>query len=428
MIVEVKLEDLEKKYNEITFGLRMDAAKGGNWKDDFSKDKIEDYKNLLAPNLTDDWTALIDAATVGDQESGKFKVNHAAFIIRGVRQGFILLDDVYKYEEYLDIFNRNRNQFAEKDLGQYKDQGDYSYFTQMAVGIKYREEDDVSSAKGVSKKDKFKKLLVHQSNGFSMYKIPERKDMDGKENAYYNASCELGSGTEWCTATGRTKDYFDQYTREGALFIFINDGAPDEKYQYSPAENQFMDRFDDDILNTSSTKAILDRLKGGLEWIDKNEPGGLSLHLKMVMGAPIEEVKKILNFTFDVDTEDEWVHTLFEDYFKDYLMDAQAGNWDNDGVVKKYFKDKQLSPYNANNWLELLKLSQQIFGRLINYGVDDVMHDLLRDYRLADLSSARGGDQFTKPYLPLFYEEVIKKALDVYLEGNTIEFDYEGIL
>jgi hypothetical protein len=57
-----------------------------------------------------------------------------------------------------------------------------------------------------------------------------------------DASCELGAGTEWCTAwTGRRreKNQFENYTKDGPLFVWIEpDGT---RYQFHFENAQFMD-------------------------------------------------------------------------------------------------------------------------------------------------------------------------------------------
>jgi len=82
-------------------------------------------------------------------------------------------------------------------------------------------------------------------DGFDVYELPKgRKDL-------YGASCELGSGTEWCTATGKTRQFFEEYISSGPLFIFIKPGS-NEKYQFSYENNQFMDKYDTPIITSTS--------------------------------------------------------------------------------------------------------------------------------------------------------------------------------
>jgi hypothetical protein len=47
----------------------------------------------------------------------------------------------------------------------------------------------------------------------------------------YAASCKLGQGTKWCTATTENDYYYKQYTRGNKkLYIFINKQNKNEKY------------------------------------------------------------------------------------------------------------------------------------------------------------------------------------------------------
>ena len=80
---------------------------------------------------------------------------------------------------------------------------------------------------------------VLRVDGFSVYKIPQgRTDL-------YGVSCELGSGSEWCTSTGNSRNYFDDYISNDDLYIFIKGN---EKYQFHYESNQFMDKNDQSII------------------------------------------------------------------------------------------------------------------------------------------------------------------------------------
>ena len=100
-------------------------------------------------------------------------------------------------------------------------------------------EADPSKDKGVAKDDKYASLRIGEVDGFTVYKIPQ-----GLKNLK-QASCDLGSGTEWCTAhSGAT--YFEQYIDEGPLYIF--DNGKGEKYQFHFESEQFMDKNDNSVV------------------------------------------------------------------------------------------------------------------------------------------------------------------------------------
>ena len=66
----------------------------------------------------------------------------------------------------------------------------------------------------------------------------------------WEASCKLGRGTTWCTASTEDDYYYQHYTDQGPLFISINKHN-DEKYQFHFETRQFMDKDDRwvDIVN-----------------------------------------------------------------------------------------------------------------------------------------------------------------------------------
>lgn len=65
----------------------------------------------------------------------------------------------------------------------------------------------------------------------------------------YAASCKLGQGTTWCTASTESDHYYKSYKEEygGEYYIIINKQDPAEKYQFHFESKQFMDRDDFDI-------------------------------------------------------------------------------------------------------------------------------------------------------------------------------------
>lgn len=171
----------------------------------------------------------------------KNKLALALWMIKRIEQEFILPEDIYKWEDYFDIFKRRKNQFPVKDINQIKTEDQIDEFVNKAIELLELEKDPTQK-KGVSKEDKFKDLKIGEVEGFQVYKIPQ-----GTSDEMYGAACELGSGTSWCTATGNTKTWFDRYAKDGPLYIFIGPGG--EKYQFHYESNQFMNKNDRSILS-----------------------------------------------------------------------------------------------------------------------------------------------------------------------------------
>ena len=150
-------------------------------------------------------------------------------------------EDIYKYEKYLDIFKRRKKEYKIQDINQIKTPQQLQDFIKTSVELSNQEEQNPSAQKGMSKTEKFKDLKIGDVEGFSVYMIPkDREDL-------YPTSCELGSGTEWCTAAGNYEGYFKSYIKDGPLFIFIDNTNPKNKYQVHFESEQFMDKNDNPI-------------------------------------------------------------------------------------------------------------------------------------------------------------------------------------
>lgn len=150
-------------------------------------------------------------------------------------------EDISKYKTYLDIFKRNKREYPLKDINMVKDQNALDGFIKKSREIQAKEEGDISQQKGVSKSEKYTKLKLGEVDGYEIFKFPKgSKDL-------YGASCELGAGTSWCTATGNTDTWFLDYIDQGDIYVIINKSNPKDKYQFHYESNSYMDPNDIDI-------------------------------------------------------------------------------------------------------------------------------------------------------------------------------------
>ena len=63
----------------------------------------------------------------------------------------------------------------------------------------------------------------------------------------YAASCKLGQGSRWCTASTETSSYFDRYSKDSNLYIILNKYNGKEKYQFHIESDSYMDINDEEI-------------------------------------------------------------------------------------------------------------------------------------------------------------------------------------
>ena len=147
-------------------------------------------------------------------------------------------EDISKYKKHLETFKRNKREYPLKDINMVKDQNALDDFIKKSREIQAREEEDISQQKGVSKSEKYTKLKLGEVDGYEIFKFPK----GSKE--LYGASCELGSGTDWCTATGNTDSFFRDYINRGDIYIITSKSNPKEKYQFHYESDSFMDSDD----------------------------------------------------------------------------------------------------------------------------------------------------------------------------------------
>lgn len=202
---------------------------------------------LLEISIDQIKTQFVDSGKLSDSEfteiidSSGGKTAYATWLAKKVSDKLINAEDIYKYNAYFKIFDRRKREYPFNDINQYKTSNDIAKFISNSVEIANKEKADPSQQKGISRSDKYQEFYLGTVDGFDVYELPKgRQDL-------YGVSCELGSGTEWCTATGKTRIHFDKYISKGPLFIFIKPGS-DEKYQFSYEEMQFMDKNDNSII------------------------------------------------------------------------------------------------------------------------------------------------------------------------------------
>ena len=247
----------------------------------------------------------LDQATFDDIKDNIHKSAFATWLISKVSKNYIESEDIYKYNGYFNIFDRYKNEYKHKDINAYKSKEDISDFIKTSVDIKRREDADTSTIKGVSKDKKYDQFKIGEVRGFDVYELPHnRTDL-------YNVSCDLGSGTEWCTATGNTRSHFDEYIKGDSIYIFIKD---DIKYQFHYKTHSFMDRNDLDVVDehgTISGDVILDL------FVFLKDKKGIDMPINIKVAFDMLTDSDAKNMTED---DWEWIsqYTLPEKFIRKY--------------------------------------------------------------------------------------------------------------
>ena len=123
-----------------------------------------------------------------------------------------------------------------RDIGRYK-----TIYDLLDVIKKFRDagesEEEIATSKKAEKKTRLGKEVdvVYTSDRWTV-KIPRTEW----------ASCELGKGTEWCTAATKSDNRFESHNSDGPLYVLFNKDD-NSRYQLHFETDQFMDVNDREV-------------------------------------------------------------------------------------------------------------------------------------------------------------------------------------
>jgi len=190
--------------------------------------------------------------------ASKGKGAYATWLIKKVEEGIIKEEDVYKYEDYLEIFNKRKRDFPSPDINAYKDERSVRGFEQKAIEIREKSIEhtggdqanvaNLVSTKGIQELNSVGIKFLGLVDGYQCFEVPTSSK--GNEQAYqiykkYLANCsgrDQGARISICTMASQR--YFDQYLEDGPYYVFYNLGDSLSPYQFHYESNQFMDKND----------------------------------------------------------------------------------------------------------------------------------------------------------------------------------------
>lgn len=203
-------------------------------------ESLEEIRDKYYKDIPEDvFTRLVALDPTFHEKKDKMG-NYGKWILNLYKKDLLKEEDEYKVTEYLEEFEQVKNHLEDKDIGKYKTLQELSKaLNTVDVELSPRQK---LRARKKEMKDLKARLedeaeLVHDGEKWEVW-IPDTE----------NASCILGSGTHWCTASVEGRyNAFDSYHKSGNLFININKEDRDEKYQFHFQESQFMDSEDDPV-------------------------------------------------------------------------------------------------------------------------------------------------------------------------------------
>lgn len=196
------------------------------------------------------------------KKSSNGKSSYATWLISRVLDKTILIDDLYKWDNYFKIFEKYKSKFPIKDLGGLKHRRDIDDFITTAndivdnltkvMGPNGSSSKNLVSLNGINELKNVGIKFLGLVDGYQCFEVP--KKLAGDETAYkiYRknlAKCgnrDEGESINICTMA--SKSHFDDELSKGPFFVFFNTSDPKSPYQFCYESNQFMDKNDTELI------------------------------------------------------------------------------------------------------------------------------------------------------------------------------------
>ena len=191
---------------------------------------------IKAQNLDDAQTVqlVINRAEETDPTEN---LQYVQWIIRQFTKKGMRFEDLYKLKNHLETFESTKGQHKRLKINSDINQYDWRTLTDTARRLSNTEiaEPDTADATQVEG------ARILYNGPLGTLSIPETEA----------ASCELGRGTEWCTAATKSNNMFDEYNKQGPLYIW-HDKKRKTKYQFHFETGQIMDAQDQPVSDSEA--------------------------------------------------------------------------------------------------------------------------------------------------------------------------------
>lgn len=270
---------------------------------------IESMKKYF-PNIPDEqFQSLIELDPTykpGSKNAG----NYGRWILTLANKG--KLDNIGHVKDLLTRFNEESKYLKNKDIMRYK--------TMDEVEDMLNDEDSYKEQSHRQEVRDRQKARKNADLGNEAKKVYEDSDWEVWVPLTYAASCKLGQGASWCTASTESDYYYNYYKNNfgGDYYINISKHDPEEKYQFHFESNQFMDVDDYEIdlenfltKNTGLKEFYSDIIYNSYVKMWHIEDGGASL-----------DVDVLADILSSRDMSSEFLKACFNNDVFEYFMDA----------------------------------------------------------------------------------------------------------
>jgi len=239
------------------------------------------------------------------------------------------------------------------------------------------------------------------------------------------AACQLGKGTQWCTAAPGLNYFSSYYKPEDPLFYFHKVSDPNEKYQFHYGTEQFMDMNDHPVLDSFAQELslYLYEVLGDKSWNYVKFITNL-MNSKIIENS-FENQKKI--YDSRLDKSSYYLPSLnnFNDEFILYLVKKDKNNIEEKQLIESLrwiIVDNRLSSNIIHKIIKLnpklIQIPYEMFDKLF------IIQDRLSNTNLLMAMISTSVDNMENK----FYNLEKFNSVKIFKNGMLLEFVYDKII
>ena len=229
------------------------------------------------------------------------------------------------------------------------DIGRYSSIRELYTVVKMFDPSDLEGDNTERKKRLMRPEFIEARNDID--KLYEDEEWLVVSPKSYEASVYWGHGTSWCTAYKDQRTYYDNYSRQGKLYINI-DKRDGSKFQFHFESDSFMDEFDHEI-----EKPVFENMEATPNLIDFYE--------EELTSTDFDKLTGVVKFY-------EFVERLNDRYFiasSTENTEAEYYNWEGDYNIIDSYNENTKTSYGFDDY-DINKLSKCV--RLISGNYENI--------------------------------------------------------
>lgn len=255
------------------------------------------------------------------------KCIYVDYILRQYSEGKLIEDNFNTFKYYLRLFDDNKSHIKNKDINTY----DLDSLKQLfSVSLKDNIQGDVN---------------VLYDGPYGNLSIP----------LSHKASCKLGSGTKWCTASNDEEDSYQRYTKDGPLYVWYDKNwNKGELRQLGNTSKKFQFHFETVTYMDETDNSLNDKL---LYYFVTEHPV-ISILVDRYEDSIEDDDMKLVKFAYSLDPTDDigfmtrhiLNNALREELLIKYIIDDELDIKYPymDDIYKRHINNRKLIPYIAS--------------------------------------------------------------------------------